>query len=163
MQHVARRSLEIWTAAACALFGGVVLVESLGHDVGWNETGPGSGYFPFRVGLLTIGASAALLVGVAFRGRGRPSDEIFVTRAEFARTLSVFLPTAALAAGMLVLGCYVPSAVYLAWMMRRHGGRRWPLSAAFGAAVMVAFFLVFDVWFRVPLANGPVEAAFGVY
>ena len=86
-----------------------------------------------------------------------------VTRAEFARTLSVFLPTAALAAGMLVLGCYVPSAVYLAWMMRRHGGRRWPLSAAFGAAVMVAFFLVFDVWFRVPLAKGPVEAAFGVY
>jgi hypothetical protein len=64
---------------------------------------------------------------------------------------------------MFPLGCYLPSGVYLAWMMRRHGGHGWLLSAAYGAAVMVAFFLVFDLWFRVPLAKGPLEALFSIY
>jgi hypothetical protein len=48
-------------------------------------------------------------------------------------------------------------------MMRRHGGHGWLVSAAYSAAVTVAFFLVFDLWFRVPLAKGPVEAALGLY
>ena len=39
----------------------------------------------------------------------------------------------------------------------------WLAAAGYGAAVMVAFFLIFDLWFRVPLAKGPVEALFGIY
>jgi hypothetical protein len=153
-----RRTLERWTAAAVALFGAIVAGESLTHDVGWNETGPGPGYFPFRIGLLLMGAATVLLVQ-----NRRAASSVFVTGDEFRRTLSVFGPTVALVAGMFALGCYVPSAVYLAWMMRRHGGYGWVTSAISGAAVMAAFFLVFDVWFRVPLAKGPVEAAFGLY
>ena len=147
-----------------AIFGAIVLAESLTHDIGWNETGPGSGYFPFRVGVLLIGAAAVLLQNVAF-GSSQTLREngVFATGEEFRRTLSVFLPTVALVAAMSVLGCYVPSAVYLTWMLRRHRGYGWIRSAAFGAAVMAGFFLVFDVWFRVPLAKGPVEAALGIY
>ena len=95
--------------------------------------------------------------------RADPSNDDFVTREELRRSLSVFWPTAALVVAMFPLGCYVPSGVYLAWMMRRHGGHGWLLSAAYGAAVMVAFFLVFDLWFRVPLAKGPLEALFSIY
>jgi len=183
----AKRTLEVATAAALALVGGVVVAESLTHDIGWNEAGPGSGYFPFRVGLLLIVAAtirvAQTLRGTgfataSFRGTGSASSgghasgpvgttsgpaEAFVTREELHRSLSVFWPTAALVAAMFPLGCYVPSAMYLAWMMRRHGGHRWMVSAAYGAAVMVAFFLIFDLWFRVPLAKGPVEALFSIY
>jgi hypothetical protein len=88
---------------------------------------------------------------------------MFVTREAAGRSLSVLWPTIALAAAMFPLGCYVPSAVYLTWMMRRHGGYRWLSSAAYGVATAAAFFLVFDLWFRVPLAKGPLEAAFGFY
>jgi hypothetical protein len=88
---------------------------------------------------------------------------VFVTSDELHRSLSVFWPTAALVVAMFPLGCYVPSAIYLAWMMRRHGGHGWGLAAAYGAAVMVTFFLIFDLWFRVPLAKGPVEALFSIY
>jgi len=187
-----RRTVEIATAVAVALTGAVVAAESLTHDIGWNETGPGSGYFPFRVGLLLIAASLlrawqgargtgpASITGGAgsaslsqtVRGTGSasfenhasgPVDTIsFVTRDELRRSLSIFWPTAALVFAMFPLGCYLPSGVYLAWMVRRHGGRGWLLSAAYGAVVMVAFFLVFDLWFRVPLAKGPLEAAFGL-
>lgn len=170
--YAQRRTAEIATSAAVALTGVVVVAESLTHDIGWNETGPGSGYFPFRVGLLLI-AAAAIQILQGLRGTGPASLEnqasgpvgtiSFVTRDELRRSLSVFWPTAALVVAMFPLGCYLPSGVYLAWMMRRHGGRGWLLSAAYGAAVMVAFFLVFDLWFRVPLAKGPLEALFSIY
>ena len=151
---------EIATAAGVALTGAVVAAESLTHDIGWNATGPGSGYFPFRVGLLLIGAAIVRLLQI--RLKPDPTEE-FVSREELRRSLSVFWPTAALVVAMFPLGCYLPSGVYLAWMMRRHGGNGWLLSAAYGAAVMVAFFLVFDLWFRVPLAKGPLEALFSIY
>ena len=175
---ISRRTAEIATAVAVALTGAVVVAESLTHDIGWNETGPGSGYFPFRVGLLLV---AAAVVGAwQTRGTGSASTEFhargpvgtasgpvgpisFVTREELGRSLSVFWPTAALVVAMFPLGCYLPSGAYLAWMMRRHGGHGWLLSAVYGAAVMVAFFLVFDLWFRVPLAKGPLEALFSIY
>ena len=155
--YASRRALEIWTAVAAALVGVIVSAESLTHDIGWNEAGPGSGYFPFRIGLLVTAAAAVQLARSSTAGRA----VVFVSREEFHRTLSVFWPTAALVAGMFALGAYVASAVYLAWMMRRHGGRGWLVSAAYGAAVMAAFYLIFDVWFRVPLAKGPFDLALG--
>ena len=175
--YAARRTLEVATAAALVLVGAVVVAESLTHDIGWNETGPGSGYFPFRVGLLLIGAAIVCAVQVRLkpdttqgaRGAGSASGssqasgpaESFVSREEFRRSLSVFWPTLALVVAMFPLGCYVPSGVYLAWMMRRHGGHGWLLSIVYGVAVMTAFFLIFDLWFRVPLAKGPLEQALG--
>jgi hypothetical protein len=167
---IRRGTAEIATAAGVALTGAVVAAESLTHDIGWNAAGPGSGYFPFRVGLLLI-AAASIHVVQSLRRTGPASIESdasgpgvsFVTREELRRSLSVFWPTALLVVAMFPLGCYLPSGVYLAWMMRRHGGHGWLLSAAYGAAVMVAFFLVFDLWFRVPLAKGPLEALFSIY
>jgi len=161
----ARRTLETATAVAAALVGAIVAGESLTHDIGWTETGPGSGYFPFRIGLLLIGVAVVRIVQVRLtEARLKAGTTMpFVTRDELRRSLSVFWPTAALVVAMFPLGCYVPSGVYLAWMMRRHGGRGWPVSAAYGAAVMIVFFLIFDVWFRVPLAKGPIEAALGIY
>lgn len=138
----------------------VVVSESLTHDIGWNETGPGSGYFPFRIGLILAGVAIVRLLQIRLKP---DSTTAFVTGEELRRSLSVLWPTIALVIAMVPLGCYVPSAVYLAWMMRRHGGHRWLVSAAYGAAVAIAFFLVFDLWFRVPLAKGPVEAALGLY
>jgi hypothetical protein len=157
---ISRRPAEVWTGVAVALVGVVVASESLMHDIGWNETGPGSGYFPFRVGLLLTGAAMGRLLQIRLKP---DSPTTFVTGEELGRSLSVLWPTIALVVAMIPLGCYVPSGVYLAWMMRRHGGHGWLVSAAYGAAVTVACFLVFDLWFRVPLAKGPVEAALGLY
>jgi hypothetical protein len=154
-----RRSAEFWTAIGVALFGALISAESLTHDIGWNETGPGPGYFPFRVGLLLVVAAVLLVVQSV---RSAPRDA-FLTSAQRRRVLSVFWPTLALVAAMFPLGCYLPSAAYLSWMMRRHGGYSWLVSAASAIAITVVFYAVFDLWFRVPLAKGPLEAALGLY
>ena len=150
--------METGAAVALCLLGGLVSAESLTHDVGWSAEGPGAGYFPFRVGVLLGGVGIALVI----RSLGG-ADASFATSQDLRRTWSVFWPTAALAGATLVLGSYAPSGVFLAWMMRRHGGYGWLFSATFGAAAVSAFYAVFDLWFRVPLAKGPLEAALGLY
>jgi hypothetical protein len=160
--YATRRTVEIWTAASAALIGVVAVSESLTHDIGWDESGPGSGYFPLRIGLLLIAVAVVRLLQIRLKPDSTTSGTC-VTRVVLGRSFSVLWPTVVLAAAMIPLGCYVPSAVYLALMMRRHGGYGWLLSAAYGVAIAVVFFLVFDLWFRVPLAKGPVEAALGLY
>jgi hypothetical protein len=170
---ISRRAAEVWTAVAAAVVGGIVVAESLTHDIGWNEAGPGSGYFPFRVGLLVTAAAIVRMMQIrlnpgsttaaAVAHQQPHSTTAFVTREELRRSLSVFAPTVTLVVAMFPLGCYVPSAGYLAWMMRRHGGHGWLVSFVYGVVVMAAFFLVFDLWFKVPLAKGPLEAALGLY
>ena len=156
---VRRRTIELAAAIAVALFGGVVAAESLAHDVRWNDNGPAPGYFPFRVGLMLVVSSVALFLR-AGRSEAAP---VFATVDQFRRTFSVFWPTAFAALTMFVLGCYVPAAVYLAWMMRAHGPYGWPRAIASALAATLVLFLVFELWFQVPLAKGPLEAAFGIY
>jgi putative tricarboxylic transport membrane protein len=153
-----RRAVEIGTAATLAALGGIVSVASLSHDIGWSATGPGAGYFPFRVGVLLAGVGVVLVIShVRVR-----TDAVFATRGDLRRTLGVVWPTAALAGATMALGSYVASGLFLTWMMRRHGGYGWLPAAAFGAVSMAVFYMVFDLWFRVPLAKGPLEAALGL-
>jgi hypothetical protein len=144
---------------ALALAGSLVASESLTHDVQWNDNGPAPGYFPFRIGLLLVAAGIVLCVRAAQGSAGAS----FATRDELRRALGVFWPTALAVAGMFALGCYVPSVIYLAWMMRRHGSYRWSRSIAGGVVITAVIFLLFEVWFQVPLAKGPLETAFGIY
>ncbi|MFK8254151.1 tripartite tricarboxylate transporter TctB family protein [Ancylobacter terrae] len=155
-----RRSMELGTAVAIAVFGAVVATESLGHDIGWSaDTGPGAGYFPFRIGLLLI----VLSLGIFLQALRMDGGEGFVTGEELRSSLAVFVPTAVLVAAMPWLGCYVTSFAYLVFMMRRHGEFGWPRALLLSGAVMTVFFLVFEIWFRVPLAKGPIENALGIY
>src|SRR5688572_10679657 len=134
-----RRAVEIGTAATLAVLGGIVSVASLAHDIGWSASGPGAGYFPFRVGVLLTVAGVALTV----QHLGVRTDAVFATRPDLRRTLGVVLPTAALAGATMVLGSYVASGLFLAFMMRRHGGYGWLPSAALGVGLSAVFYIVF--------------------
>lgn len=151
--------MELATAGVIGAIGAVVATNAAFHDIGWSALGPQPGYFPFRIGLLLIVASVLLCVQ-ALRA---PDSKSFVERAALRRVLSVFVPTALLAAAMPLLGCYVPTALYLGWMMRRHGNYGWLRTAVTSVAITVAFYAVFELWFLVPLAKGPLEDALGIY
>lgn len=159
MTFVTRRSMELGTAVAMAIFGGIVAADSVNHDIGWGETGPGAGYFPFRIGFMLVLVSA----GIFIQALTKKDGELFASGDQLRLSFSVFAPTAVLVAAMFWLGCYVPSFLYLVWMMRRHGGYGWLRSGAISVAVIAAFFVVFELWFRVPLAKGPLEDILGIY
>jgi hypothetical protein len=135
-----------------------VIAGSLQLDTGWAATGPQAGYVPLRLGVLLLVVSALLLMQAA---RAAGGGEPFATREQLQRSLSLLLPTLVMAVAMAFLGVYLTAAVYLAFMAQRHGGLRWSRAIALGLGATVLFFLVFELWFGVPLAKGPIELWLG--
>ena len=158
---VSRTTMEVATALATAAVGGAVAWGALEHDIGWDDSGPGAGYFPFRIGLLIVLASLANL-GLAL-WRRQAERSAFLTREQFARVLSFGLPIVAFVAVSIWLGLYVAAVLYLFGAMVFQGGYRPLFALAFGIAVAVVMRLVFPLWFKVPLLSGPLEAWLGLY
>ncbi len=152
--------MEMATAAALAVFAGAVIAGSLKLHVGWApQTGPQSGYFPFRLGVLLGVASAILFLQAALGAR---DGEAFATREQAMRSLAIFVPTVLLVLAMVWGGTYAPTALYLLFMARRHGGFSWRKSAAVAVVAVIALYLLFEAWFQVPLHKGPLEAWLGL-
>lgn len=150
-----RFAAEIVTALVTLGLGAAVVTGSLEYGTGWNEGGPQPGAFPFYVGLLVVAASAGSML-LAVRNR-RPGVVLVTTRQ--ARRIAAFaLPMLAFVAVALTLGFYVAAATYLAAVMRFQGRYRIAHCIAVGVGASAFFYLVLEVWFKVPLLKGPLEA-----
>ena len=151
---------EVLVAALLAGIAALVIADSLRVGIGWADDGPRSGYFPFYIGLLLLASSGYVLVKALWQWRARTA--LFAQREQLASVLAVLVPMALYVALVAPLGLYLPSIALIGWFMRRHGGFGWAATAVVSVAVPVAFFLVFERWFLVPLPKGPVEALLGV-
>lgn len=155
-----RHTLEVAAAVAVIAAAGLTLYGSAGLDTGWGAGGPQSGYFPFRLGLILL-VVGGLLLAQAWRERPTRSQEVFATVEQLRRSAALFVPTTLLVLAMPWLGVYVSGAVFLTAMAHRHGHFGWPRSLALGVGAMGLFFGVFELWFNVPLAKGPLETWLG--
>ena len=117
---------------------------------------PRAGYFPFYIGLLLSAASLGNLLLALCRWRALGTS--FVARTAFRRVLAVFLPIAAYVAAMPFAGIYLASALFIAWFMWRDRSRDKPygvpLIVTLSCGAALASYLVFAVWFKVPLDAG---------
>ena len=71
------------------------------------------------------------------------------------------VPTIAFIAVAGFIGIYVASAFFIAASMRWLGQFRWPMIVVVSLAVPFTLFLLFEVWFLVPLPKGPLEDFLG--
>ena len=158
---VSRSTMEMATALATLGIGAAVMWGAVEHEIGWGDSGPAAGYFPFRIGALIVLGSLANLV-LAFMRRNQDGG-VFLTREQGKRVLSFALPLIAFVVVSLWLGLYVGAILYLFFTMVFQGGYRplFALAVALGVAVVMR--LVFPMWFRVPLLTGPLEAMLGLY
>jgi hypothetical protein len=86
---------------------------------------------------------------------------IFVRLDQFRQVLVILLPSAAYVLGIQLVGIYVPSAVFI-WLFMQIVGKYSVLrSAAVGLGVSGMAFLLFEVWFKIPLPKGPFETLIG--
>jgi len=101
----------------------------------------------------------------ALRMGREEGGEAFVSRGQLRMVLTVLIPTVVYV--ILIdnpwypLGIYVPSAIFIAAFMRFLGKYGWLRTALVSLGVMLVFFMMFEIWFQVPLPKGPLEAAFG--
>ena len=154
------RSVEIATAAIILLLGAVVAFDSYRLGARWGEDGPQAGYFPFYVGLLICASGAAILLK-ALRAAALAAES-FVERGQLRTIFVVLVPTIVYVAAIAALGFYVTSSLYIAYFMRLLGKYAWMKIVPVSIGVSVVFFLIFEIWFQVPLPKGPLEAALGL-
>ncbi len=153
---VSRLAVEVAVALTTAAIGLTVLLGAQEFGTGWGDAGPQPGYFPFYIGLIVVAASLGVLVQAVIRYRDR--SVAFLTHEQARRVAAFFGPMLAFVAVAALLGLYVALIAYLTATMVVQGRYRlWQaLTVAFGTAGI--FYVVFEVWFMVPLLKGPIEA-----
>ena len=157
---VSRRTMEVAVAFVMMVVAAVIMEESYRLGAGWKPAvGPDSGYFPFYCALIMFVASLfTFLTNLLTKSPDRSS---FVERGQLILVLKVFIPTAIFVALTIYIGIYVAGFLFIAFFMTWLG--KYPLykTLPIAAAVPVVLFVVFEIWFLVPLPKGPLEAWLG--
>jgi hypothetical protein len=149
---VSARTVELVVALLIFALGMLVLVDSYRLGSKWGADGPQSGYFPFYIGVLLCIASGVIFVqGLA---NSAMKGELFVTWGPLKLVLTVLIPAAVYVLAVQYIGLYIASAIYITVFMVWLGHYSWLRSVMVGVGVNVALFLMFEVWFKVPLFKG---------
>lgn len=147
------RVAEIVVAVFLLSLGGLVVYDSVRLGFRWGTEGPEAGYFPFYIGLFICIASLITLGQVLF-GKTRDEHQVFVEWEQLKLVLSVLVPAAVFVFGIQLIGIYVASVIYIAFFMIWLGKYGWLKSVVLGVSVSVVTFMMFEIWFQVPLFKG---------
>ena len=157
---VTTRTMDLVVAFALLLVGLAVVTDSVRLGYGWDPTsGPQAGYFPFYIGLTLI-ASCLVTLGVTIAVRPSGGNS-FIRKAQLGKVLQVLVPAILFVALIGLIGIYLSAALYIGFFMWWIG--KYPLYKLLPVSLIVPFvvFLMFEIWFLVPLPKGPVETWFG--
>jgi putative tricarboxylic transport membrane protein len=154
------RWVELVFALLIATAGGVVIYDSLRIGAQWGPDGPQGGYFPWLTGTALALSGGWLTVSVLWRWK-RLEGDVFVSWAKLNPVLAMLLPTIAYVALIRLVGIYTASALFIAAFMLWKGHYRMLPALCVGLGVPFAMFLLFEMWFLVPLPKGPIERMLG--
>jgi hypothetical protein len=155
---VSTRTVDAVVAALLIAVGTVVVWDSHRIGASWAFDGPQAGYFPFYIGLIIVVSSTVnLVLAVLRKGPGGG----FVERGQLVSVLKVLIPAALFVGVTGYLGIYVSAAIYIATFMAWLGRFKPWVIAPVAVGVPLALFVLFEIWFLVPLPKGPLEAALG--
>lgn len=154
------RSAEIAVALVLFTLGAIVIVDSLRLGMRWAEEGPQPGYFPFYLGVFICSACAITVVLAALMPAQK--NRAFVKWGQLKLVLSVLVPSAAFVALVGWIGIYASAVLFVALFMRWLGKYPWWTVAAVSIGHSIVLFMIFEVWFLVPLPKGAVERLLGI-
>lgn len=154
------RTMDIVVALFFLLASAIVIADSLRLGISWRPNeGPAPGYFPFYIACVMALASVVNLV------RAWPAtaagDETMITVPGLKRMAAIFVPAVLFVFATIYIGIYVASTIYIAAFMLVVGKFAWWKALAVALGIAIVNFMMFEVWFLVPLPKGPLEAAMG--
>jgi hypothetical protein len=141
-----------------ALLALIGVYGSIKVGIGWGAEGPRAGFFPFYVSVAVLIACGVNLTKVFL---SVDNGSLFAEWGQIRQVLAVVVPTAIYVAAIPFLGIYVASALLIIAFMKWLGKYNWLMSIAVGVVVPILTFLMFEVWFLVPLPKGPLENFLG--
>lgn len=157
---VSIRTADIVVACLFLVASAIVIKDAT--RLGWHWTpneGPAPGYFPFYIAVV-MAISSAINLARAVVSKSE-ADETLTTRMGVLRMSAIFVPALIYVFATSYIGIYVASAIYIAAFMYFFG--KFAIWKALVVALSISgvSFLMFEIWFLVPLPKGPIEAAFG--
>jgi hypothetical protein len=157
---VATRWVELVVGLLFVVLGSLVIWDS--HRVGaaWATDGPQSGYFPNIIGWI-LAAAGAWVAGTTLYAWRKLAGKVFVSYAALKPVLTMLIPTIVYVVLIKLIGIYVASALYIAGFMLFQGKYKWLPTLCVSVGVPLVIFLLFEIWFLVPLPKGPVENMLG--
>jgi len=155
---VSTRTMEIAVGALLFVLGTILIIDANRLGTGWGDDGPKSGYFPFYIGLILCFSAT---VSVFHAVRAKNAGDHFVEKGQARLIMAVLIPTVIYTIAIGLLGIYVASLLFITAFMVWQGKFSWLKSIFISAMVVIALWLMFEVWFKVPLPKGPLEALFG--
>ena len=118
----------------------------------WSATGPGSGFFPFWLGVALAVLATLLLVRAVRQTDPGPA---WLPRGHGARRLgAVVVATAIFIALLPWLGMTLATVLFLAVLLRALEGHTWRTTLGVAVGVAIANWAVFAVWLKVPFPVG---------
>jgi len=152
------RSVEAGVAIVIAAIGLIAIIGSLRVGVGWGAEGPQAGFFPFYIGLIVIISCAVNLVQLFATAN---DGAVFANWSQLRQVMSVVVPTAVYVTVIPYTGIYVASMLLIAVFMIWLGKYRWTVAIPVAIGVPIVTFMMFEIWFLVPLPKGPLEQLLG--
>jgi len=159
--HIQMRWMELVVAAFFAGIGLLVVIDSFRTGYQWTSDGPQPGYFPFYIGCTLIVGAIVVAVQTLLGWKKSENVEPFVTFSQLRLMMTILIPTSLFVLGVVLIGFYVSSVFFISSFMVWQGKYSHLKSALVGLCVSGALFLLFDVWFLLPLPKGPIETFFG--
>ncbi len=156
---VSYRSVDAFVALIFMALSCVVMWDSYSIGAAWVADGPQAGYFPFYIGLIMFIASLGTLAMAVMTKT--PNLATFVGKSQLKSVLSVLIPTAVYVALIPYLGLYVAGAIFIAFFMVAIGKYNILKAIPVAICVPLALFVLFEIWFLIPLPKGPVENMLG--
>jgi putative tricarboxylic transport membrane protein len=155
-QAFSQKTAELAVAGLFLAFGALVVYDSVRLGASWGPDGPRPGYFPFYVGLIICVSALVNLARAALVNKAL--DRPFVLLGQLRMVLAVLVPSAIYVALVTWIGIYLSSIFFIGFFMRWLGRYAWWKVVAVSVATMAVFYVIFEIWFKVPLPKGPVES-----
>ncbi|PZQ15071.1 MAG: tripartite tricarboxylate transporter TctB family protein [Ancylobacter novellus] len=157
---VSHRTADIVVAALFLVVSAIVIKDATRLGWHWNPNeGPAPGYFPFYIAVVMAIASAVNLARAVVSKA--EAQETLTTRTGVLRMSAIFVPAVIYVFATSYIGIYVASAIYIAAFMVFFGKFAIWKALAVALSISIVSFMMFEVWFLVPLPKGPLETAFG--
>lgn len=157
---VSYRTLDIAVAIFFLIVAAIVITDSLRLGIAWKPNeGPQPGLFPFYI-VLAMGIASLINLFKALP-HSEAGAETAVSSTGLGRMAAIFVPAVLFVLATNFIGIYVSAAAYIGAFMVFFG--KFPVwkAAVVSLGIAIVNFLMFEVWFLVPLPKGPLEAALG--
>jgi hypothetical protein len=155
------RAADLAVAVIILAIGVLAGLDAIRLGYGWAMEGPRAGFFPFILALLIIGG-CLYTIWQALQRKGVARSNKPLTPPEAVKPiLTVLIPAVLMLLFTEIVGLYVAAIVYLTGYIKWVGEFRWRTALLIGVLVPVAFYIVFDKIFLIPMPQGMFGARLG--